>query len=93
MLKNDIAAFWLKLALAFGLGVGSAVAATFTTFETQKAHATDQNTNEQMLREIRQDVKMLLQRIPTDSKITVPEQPPVFEGYGRAPLPRKQAAN
>ncbi len=53
---------WGRLIIAFIIGVGTAVAATFTTFETQTDHDNDLVRVEDLLKEVRQDVKVLLQR-------------------------------
>lgn len=94
MLRNGNAAGWIRIILAFSLGVGSAVAATFTTFETQKAHDADQESNQQMMKEMRDDIKTLLQRVPAQPTIRKkPEAKPEYEGWGKPPRPRQQASN
>lgn len=64
MIKNGRLTSCLKFMLAFALGVGTTVAAVYNTFETAAHHASDQERTEQMLQEIRGDVKQLLERVP-----------------------------
>lgn len=92
MLKNGTTAALLKLVLAFALGAGTAVAGAYSTFETRPAHQTDQDRTDKMLQEIREDIKVLLQRVPA-REARVPGTKPQFEGWSNPPLPRKQAAN
>lgn len=87
-LLNGHAAAFAKLLLAFALGAGTAVAAAYNTFETTSAHRADQDRTDEMLREIRGDIKTLLGRTPPHYQ--VPKQPPRFEGYGRPPLKQKE---
>ena len=54
----------LRLALAFALGVGTTVAAAYTTFETKMDHATDRDRIERKMDDMADDIKILLQRTP-----------------------------
>lgn len=51
---NGVTAAWGKFLIAFALGIGVSVAATFTTFETQEAHERDVTRQEERIREVRQ---------------------------------------
>lgn len=50
---NGLMALWGKVLLAFALGIGAAVAGTFTTFETQEAHDRDNARQERAIEELR----------------------------------------
>lgn len=85
MIKNGGFATCAKLFLAFALGVGTAVAAAYNTFETGVAHERDQIRTELMLNEIRTDIKTLLGR----SQFRTPRTLPPEEGWGNPPRPGK----
>lgn len=85
MIKNGGLATCAKLFLAFALGVGTTVAAAYNTFETAVAHNRDQARTEQMLQEIRADIKILLGR----SQFRTPRTLPPEEGWGNPPRPGK----
>lgn len=59
---NGVAA-WGKFLLAFALGIGVSVAATFKTFETQAAHERDVVRQEESVRDVRESVKEVRQLI------------------------------
>jgi hypothetical protein len=90
LFKNGNVLLLAKLLLAFALGAGTAVAAAYNTFETGAAHQLDQARTEQMLEEIRGDIKTILSRTAPNFRIPkVPLDP--GEGYGAPPRPQKQA--
>lgn len=80
--------WWLKWSLALVVGVGSAVAATYTTFETQSGHDKDLRGVQEMLQEIRGDVKKLLGAPPYTPAPPEPEVLPPW--LQRAPRPYRQ---
>lgn len=57
---SKIVPTWVKLVFGIAVGIGSTVAATYTTFETQRGHDRDLQNVQEMLREIRGDIKQLL---------------------------------
>lgn len=71
MLSPTNNATWLKVILGFALGAGTAVAATYNTFELQTAHATDvlrielqrQNDRDELYRRLH-DLELKIDRLP-----------------------------
>ena len=94
---NGTLATWVKISLAFALGLGAAVASTYTTFESRGDHNLDirqildqrQNDRDELFETLRRmEDKIDALRGP---HVRVPEQPYMpREGWDNPPLQRKK---
>lgn len=65
---SSVTPTWVKALAAIILGVGATVYGAFTAFETQRSHDRDIGAIQQMLGEIRGDVKSLLRNQKPEPK-------------------------